>query len=380
MSLIAKAHAVLALTTVAALAAVGQAAAQSGACDGRVAQSQAGSPRSTRTYPIACGTFIQWFLVQHWDDARWRAEYRCLKQAGMRYVVLEPTVDDNAHAAYYPTALPGYHQAAGYPDIVDACLRNAELEGMQVFLGMNFDDVRWWRLGARNPDWLLGEMDAGNAVADELYARYGRRYPRAFAGWYWVWEVDNGDFVVPARRDVLASALDRSVRHLHAIAPDLPVLLCPFMNSHAGTPEAYAAMWQYVFAHCALGRGDIFCPQDGVGAHQLLLRELPAWFKALAGAVRTRPGLRFWSDTETFDSKDWSSAPLERFVAQLRAVQPYVEQSLTFAYSHYYSPLQKPAGYHRAYVEYVRTGRLDSSPTRDDGPAGSRNPAPHARS
>ncbi len=317
--------------------------------------------RAEVRHPIAIGTFIQWYLVKDWTDARWQSEFRNLKAAGMTIVVLEPTVDSQAHVAYYPTTMPGYTLAAGYGDIVDACLRNAQNAGIQVFLGLNFNDD-WWRKGASDPSWLDAQMDVGNAAATELYRKYFHHYNRAFRGWYWAWEVDNLNFQTDKQQSVLAAALDRNVRYLHKLTPHLPVMFCPFMNSKVGTPEVYAAMWRNVFSHTSLGRGDIFCPQDCVGAGGLRLEEVPAWFRALGKCVASVPGLRFWSDTETFDQADWSSAPLSRFVAQLKAVQPYVEHSLTFAYSHYYSPNIANGGYHRSYLNYIRAGALDSHP------------------
>ncbi|MCC6731309.1 MAG: DUF4434 domain-containing protein [Chthonomonadales bacterium] len=312
-------------------------------------------------HPVAAGTFIQWYLVRDWDDARWQAEFHTLKDVGMDTIVFAPTLDGKPGRAYYPTRLPGYSMPPDCPDLVDACLRNAERAGFRVFLGLNFHDD-WWRKAASDPAWLLAQMEEGNRGADELYAAYARRYPRAFHGWYWVWEVDNLNFRTPEQIATLARAIDTNVRHLKRLDPRKPVMLCPFMNAALGSSADYRRMWERVFAACALGRGDVFCPQDCVGAGGLRLAQVPEWFAALREAVRTKPGLRFWADTETFDQRDWTSAPIGRVVAQMRAVQPYVERCLTFAYSHYDSPGVAPAGFHRAYRAYVRSGRLDATP------------------
>ncbi len=320
-------------------------------------------------HPAAVGTFIQWYLVKDWDDAKWRSEFRYMQEVGMRSLVFAPTADSKAHVTYYPTRLPGFQLAEGYPDLVDACLRNAEKAGIRVFLGLNFNDD-WWHKSANDPAWLDAQMQEGNAVAAELYRRYAAKYPHAFAGWYWVWEVDNLNFRTPEQIRTLAQALDSNVRAVKALNPRLPVMLCPFMNASLGTPETYQAMWTAVFAQCSLGRGDIFCPQDCVGAGGLTLEQVPVWFAALKQAVATRSGLRFWADTETFqaesqaaaDADHWIAAPLNRFVAQMKTEQPYVEQCLTFSYSHYYSPNTANSGFQRTYREYLRTGRLETVP------------------
>jgi hypothetical protein len=312
-------------------------------------------------YPVTVGTFIQWFLVKDWGDAQWRAEFRAMKAVGMQYLVFTPTADSKAHVTYYPTQLPGYHLAEGWSDVVDACLRNAEKEGVKVFLSLNFSED-WWQKEGNDPAWLDTQMQDGNAIATELYRRYAGKYPEAFYGWYWAWEVDNLNFRSPQQRQTLAHALDSSVRHLKALNARMPVMLCPFMSADSGTPEAYRQLWTYIFAHSALGRGDIFCPQDCVGAGGLKLEQVPVWFAALRAAVATKPGLEFWSDTETFDATDWTAAPLNRFVAQLKAVQPYVARSITFAYSHYYSPNTANPGFQQTYLGYVRTGKLETIP------------------
>lgn len=314
-----------------------------------------------KSYPVAVGTFIQWYLVKDWSDAQWQAEFRAIREVGMDTLVFAPSVDSTAQTAYYPTQVSGYKQAKGVGDLIDACLRNAQKASIKVFVGLNFHDD-WWKKAGNDPAWLYTQMEVGNTVAEELYRHYHAKYPQAFHGWYWVWEVDNLNFQKPEQAAVLAHALDINVRHLKALDAHMPILLCPFMNATLGTPQAYQALWESVFAHTALGNGDIFCPQDCVGAGGLKLEQVPAWFAALQKAVRTKPGLRFWADVETFHEDDWTSAPLDRFVAQMRAVQPYVEASVTFAYSHYYSPNVKPQGFQQTYRQYVQTGQLETMP------------------
>ncbi|HEX2984477.1 MAG TPA: hypothetical protein VHO28_13120, partial [Ignavibacteriales bacterium] len=48
-------------------------------------------------------------------------------------------------------------------------------------------------------------------------------------------------------------------------------------------------------------------------------------------------------------------------VKQMELEQPYVSNYITFAYSHYNSPLSVDPGFHKTYVEYVKTGKLESS-------------------
>jgi len=310
-------------------------------------------------HPIANGSFIQEALVARWDDARWQEEFRTLKAIGMKYLVLAPTylVDKQKHVStLYPSMLSGVTPRDR--DIVDACLRNAEKAGFRVFLGLNFDE-HWWQADFTG-DWLNRQMELGNRVADELYDRYAEKYPRAFYGWYWVWEVANIDVLhKPESQLALAKALNVNLDHINARYPEMPFMLAPYMNHQLGSAAEYAEIWRQVFLHAHFKAGDIFAPQDCVGAGGLELQQVPEWFAALGDAVKTKPELRFWSDAETFDQRFWTSAPIGRFVEQMEAVKPYVSGIITFAYSHYYSPKDGIDDFHRAYADYIGAGATD---------------------
>lgn len=331
----------------------------------------AAGPR-TPAPPVATGTFIQDWLSRSWDDETWDKEFAYLKEAGMTYIVIAPTAytvttplpagEALVGQTIYPTGLPGFQQKPGYPDLVERSLHYAAKYGMKVFVGLNFNED-WWKNAARDPAWLLEEMKRGNAIATELYQKYHSRYPGTFYGWYWVWEVDNYNFRFQTWENVLVAALNVQLDHLTALDPALPFLFCPFMNYRLGTATQYRDFWTRVFARTHLRPGDIFAPQDCVGAGGLTMDNFTTWFAELRKAVDTKPGLLFWSDAETFVQADWSSAPLNRFVRQLQGVAPYVDNIISFAYTHYYSPNLVDPGFHRTYVDYVQSGgRLDSQP------------------
>jgi hypothetical protein len=142
----------------------------------------------------------------------------------------------------------------------------------------------------------------------------------------------------------------------------MPVMLCPFMNSELGEARPYADFWRYVFANSDLGQGDIFAPQDCIGSGHLKMDQSTEWFAELKEAVKSKPGLHFWADIETFEETDWTAAPLDRFVHQMVNLRPFVEDYITFAYSHYYSPNNTDPGYQKTLQTYVQTGQLDTRP------------------
>lgn len=313
-------------------------------------------------YPVADGTFIQNDLMAYWTDDRWQKELTALKEVGMHYIILAPTLqanEKNISKSVYPSVLPDVTQQ--YPeDLVENCLRNAQKAGFKVFLGLNLND-QWWSANFTY-DWLKHQMEIGNSVADELITRYKKKYGDVMYGWYWVWEVDNIHCNTPALQNALATVLNINLDHLHSVTPSMPFMLCPFMNYRLGTARENSAMWETVFAGAHFNKGDIFAPQDCIGAGGLVLDTLDVWFREMKKAVDTKPGLLFWSDAETFDQRFWTIAPLNRFIRQMEIVKPYVSNIISFAYSHYYSPFKVNKRYHETYLQYVRNGVLPAGP------------------
>ncbi|SHF89338.1 protein of unknown function [Mariniphaga anaerophila] len=314
-----------------------------------------------KSHPVATGTFIQDNLIARWDDQRWQQELAMLKEVGMEYLVLAPTLysnTDNIPRTIYNSEIPGTVKKHN-SDLVENCLRNAKEAGFKVFLGLNFHE-NWWT-ASFSPEWLFAQMETGNQVATELVKKYKNKYPNTMYGWYWVWEVDNLNVKTTERQDVLINALNININHLNEITPEMPFMLCPFVNYRVGNSPENAEMWKYVLPRVNFRKGDIFAPQDCVGAGGLELEMVDEWFSTMADAVKLVPGLEFWSDAETFDQQFWTAAPLDRFVKQMEAVSPYVSNIITFAYSHYYSPFLKTDEFHKTYMHYVHEGTFPDS-------------------
>ena len=314
------------------------------------------SAQCIKKYPVADGTFIQNDLIAHWDDARWRKELNTLKSVGMHYIVIAPTlwVDKEGRATtIYSSSLPNVKNRYAN-DLVENCLRNAQKVGFKVFIGLNMDE-KWWSANFTF-DWFMTQMKTGNALAADLIAKYKSRYKNTMYGWYWVWEVDNIHCTTPLLQNELSTALNVNIDYLHSVTPDMPFMLCPFFNYRLGTSNQNKDMWTTVFKNTHFSNWDVFAPQDCIGAGGLVMPVLNEWFRDLKAAVDTKPGLLFWSDVETFDQRFWSTASLFRFVSQMKIVQPYVSNYITFAYSHYYGPDKVDPQYHRAYRYYTKQG------------------------
>lgn len=317
------------------------------------------------------GTFIQWWLVKDWDDQKWQKEFELLKSLQMEYVVLEPlafyNLDEKSGAwvteTAYPSDIKGFRRLKGYKDIVDACLRNAEKYGIKVFLGLNFSE-EWWS-NRHNAAWINERVKEGNRIAEELWSKYKDKYPASFFGWYWCWETDNIYF---KRYDpynsaqILTNAINLFTDHLESKGIRLPIMLSPYMNWMLGTPGGNGSLWEYVLLNSGLKAGDILCPQDSIGTGGLNRKNYVQWFSELRKAVNKAQGIQLWADTEIFMVSNWNAVTIDKFIAQMSELEPYVDNFLTFSYSHYYSPNIINSGFNETYRNYLLTGVLESIP------------------
>ena len=318
--------------------------------------------------PVIGGSFVTGDLCYSWSDARWQEEFSAMKDAGMQYVVIQAVANsypDEVTKTIYPSNISNTEMATSYPDVVDACLRNAEEAGLKVFIGIDLNDY-WWSSYANDSTWLYSQMELDNQICDELWDNYKGKYSDTFVGWYWCYEIENLNFTLDKQQEVLINAINKQLDHLEAENERMPMMWCPFMNSQVGTASAYKTTWEKIFAGLHLKEGDIFCPQDCVGAGGLDIDEVDTWFAALKEAVDAQPGLVMWSDVETFKTYNSSfiSATIDRVVRQLEIEQPYVDNYITWEYTYYDSPFHTSPGFYKTYMDYLSTGVVEtSSPT-----------------
>ena len=294
--------------------------------------------------PVFTGSFIQHWYVASWTQSQWDAEMKVLADAGMEYLVFTPLKDGDAAPDYLA---------------LEKCLAAASTKGIKVFVGTNHDEG-WWNSATASASWLNARMDEGLEIAREVYSRFHSN--KALYGWYWDWEVDNANW--NSRKDVLAAAWNRTLDGITELDPAMPLLFSPFMNSKLGTPAAYRDFWKALFPMLHLRKGDIFAPQDCVGAGGVTATGAKSWFYQLGEAAKTVDGLKFWANVETFEQFNlpegnrFVTAPFQRVVDQITALEPFVEGIICFAYSHYFSPVLVREEYHNAWMAYRKDGTL----------------------
>ncbi|MFJ3489073.1 DUF4434 domain-containing protein [Leifsonia aquatica] len=312
------------------------------------------APTCTTT-PRVDGSFIQPALVDGWTSSQLTSEFATLTNACITSQVIQWTADTKASTTIYPSGLTGYTQNTS-TDVVSRVLTAADTAGVSEYLGLQTNDD-WWNTYANDATWLNGQATKANALADDLYAKYGTH--TSFAGWYLPFEVDNWNFTTTASWSAMASFYTTIANHLHALTPGKPVIISPFFNTAGGqTSSQWTTMWSSILGSAPI---DVIALQDGVGAGHATTAQLATWFAATKSAITSaRPTTKLWADSETFNP-DFTPMSISQLVADLNAVAPYVSKTLSFSYDHYQSPLVVPAVYDTTYRNYLTSGAVETS-------------------
>ena len=155
------------------------------------------------------------------------------------------------------------------------------------------------------------------------------------------------------------------------------VLLCaslPYMSIAAG-PVVTLSNLVRMLNTINLRDGDIFAPQDAVGALWIREKDLEMTWKLYSEAVKTADAdIRLWANCENFtlafadtaidgiltrpatENTEAVPATLDRFTRQMKTAAKYAENIITFSYNHYYSPELVSPAYIETYLDYVKNG------------------------
>lgn len=325
------------------------------------------------------GTFIQSWYCLWWDDARWQEEIKYMKEAGIEYLIVQDiasfTDADNAEL-YYPSELSCFDNCEKYGDVVGDALRNCQGSGIKVFIGLaDFED--WWVSAGLTKQYSI-ICDKMAIMVEEIYKKYYPQYSDTFYGWYFTPEINN---VPTMKLSILniAKGLNKVIDTADALNPDMPVLLSPYFTNYISVPSVTAALpeWQIFMQTVHFRDGDIFCPQDAVGAGWIKMKDLEKVWKMYSAAVSScDKNIKLWANCESMTvarnrqifmppatlEKENMTATLDRFVKQMDIASRYAENIITFSFNHYYCPVQVNPVYFSTYLDYLKNGRLETQP------------------
>lgn len=322
------------------------------------------------------GTFLQSWMSNSWSDERWQEEINNMKDAGIEYLILQDVANksaDDIWSVYYDSSLAAFENTTVYPDVIEAALRNCKGSGIRVFIGLAmFDD--FWTEGA-----ITGQYEEMCAVAsdmvEEIYNKYYSGYSDCFYGWYFTPEFNN---VLTCQINIngLCDGLNMIIERMNKINSSLPLLLSPFYAEYLATgPVVTLTNLVRMFNRINFRDGDIFAPQDAVGALWTSEENLEKIWKMYSAAVETCDAdIKLWANCENFSlgfadtlldgiltrpaTENTSSitSTLDRFVWQMDIASKYAENIITFSYNHYFSPSYVNPVFINTYIDYVNNG------------------------
>lgn len=338
------------------------------------------------------GSFIQPWLYSGWDDARWRTEMEILKETGIDYLIMGDVANhnqDGTWTVYYESELDFLDGYFVY-NAIDSLFYYCDMYDIKVYLGMGLDTA--WNSDLTTSEGLAANalyMERCNQITTELFNRYKHQYPDTYYGFYFVTELYNTyymetDYGTQLYTDGLAKMFTPVLETCNALDPTMPLLFSPYVNifgyGYASVnPDRFTEFWTQALTKIPFRDGDTLCPQDSCGGGGNDVEHLAEWTACYRDAVDRANAARgtellLGTNAEQFTSPDAyrmtnphgisyvGIKTVDDFAKRLEIARPYVDTLYCFAYSHHYSPNNVPEGFHRAFVEYLQTGKTETNP------------------
>lgn len=333
-------------------------------------------PQERKCAPEFNGTFVQSWLSGSWDEERWADEIETMEKDGVKYLVLQDLASKDAEGnwtIYYDSDLPAFQNADVGTDVLANALKAVKGSDIQIFVGLtSFDNL--WSTGTITKEY--GEVC--NVTADmmqEIYNTYYKGNEANFYSWYFTMEFSNNVLMQLGMPNIIKGlnvVLDKAT----AIDPSIPLMMSPFTSNYLSFGKGAALMqWMKLFSAGHWRDGDIFAPQDAVGAAWIDEDDLEDIWKMYSLAIeQCSADVKLWANCENFTSAVADSfgagfinppasenvvnvpVTLDRFAYQMDVASRYCENIITFSYSHYYSENERSDVFIRTYRDYVDNG------------------------
>ncbi len=336
-------------------------------------------PEEQKCKPEFTGTFIQSWMTASWDGERWAEEAENMKTAGVEYLVLQSLADKaykkdgGAWRVYYDTDVEALKDATYMGDCLEPALKACQDAGIKVFVGLSMFDDFWSEAGIGSLYQDVCRV-AGDMMED-IYNKYGEKYKESLYGWYYTPEISNG-FLCQFTLGGIIRGINHIIDRINEVDATKPLLMSPFYSEYIATgPVVTLCNYVRFFSKVNFRDGDIFAPQDAIGAKWTREKSLEMTWKIYKAAVDTcKADIKLWANCENFDGaiaseilggalspkiteyKSNITATLDRFVRQMDIASKYAENIITFSYNHYYSPSNVNPAFINTYYDYVENG------------------------
>lgn len=337
-------------------------------------------PEQGKCDPVFTGSFIQSWASSTWSDEQWESELEYMKDCGLEYLVVQDLATKGYKAEggrwtlYYDSQLPEFENAdRSETDVLAKALYHCKKAGIKVFVPLAMFDDFWTETALT--DQYAEVCRVSEKMAEEIYANYYEGYEDTFYGWYFVPEINNNILnVIGVKR--LAEGLNGILGKLTELDSSLPLLLSPFYTNYLSAGAAISLV-QLVsfFRHTEFRDGDIYCPQDAVGAGWTDVEDLEKMWALYDKALKTADAdIKLWANVECFTSATADTltdgitgpsatentvsvpATFDRLVYQMQVASAYAENIITFSFNHYYSLKYASPMFIETYKDYLDSG------------------------
>lgn len=337
-------------------------------------------PEEKKCDPVFTGSFIQSWASSTWSDEQWESELEYMKDCGLTYLVVQDLAtkgyksDGGRWTIYYDSKLPEFENAdRSGTDVLEKALYHCKRAGVKVFVPLAMFDDFWTETALT--DQYAEVCKTSERMAEEIYANYYEGYEDTFCGWYFVPEINNNILnVIGVKR--LADGLNGILAKLTGLDASLPLLMSPFYTNYlsAGKTISLAQIVSF-FEYTDFRDGDIFCPQDAVGAGWTDVDDLKMMWALYSEAVKTEEAdVKLWANVECFTTatadtltdgitgpsatENTVSVPVtfDRLVYQMDVASAYAENIITFSFNHYYSLKYASSMFMDTYKDYLANG------------------------
>ncbi len=336
-------------------------------------------PEEQKTKPEFSGSFIQSWMTCVWDDERWAEEVENMKKAGVEYLVLQSLADKKYKkdggewSVYYDTDVEALKDAKFGGDCLEPALRHCQAAGIKVFVGLSMFDDFWSEAGIGSLYQDVCRV-AGDMMED-IYNKYGEKYKDSLYGWYYTPEISNG-FLCQFTLGGIIKGINHIIDRINEVDATKPLLMSPFYSEYIATgPIVTLCNYVRFFKKVNFRDGDIFAPQDAIGAKWTREKNLEMTWKVYKAAFDTcEADIKLWANCENFDGAiatetlggllspkitehtSNQTATLDRFARQMEVASRYAENIITFSYNHYYSPSTVNPAFINTYYDYLENG------------------------
>lgn len=341
-------------------------------------------PVEQKCKPEFSGTFIQSWMTCVWDDDRWVQEVTNMKKAGIDYLVLQGLADKGSESlggtwnVYYDSDVEALKDGVYGGDCLEIALKHCEDAGIKVFVGLTMFDDFWTESAFGNQYQEICEVAA--AMIKDIYNKYGEKYDDSLYGWYFTPEISNG-YLCQLSLNGIIKGLNTVIDGINKTDEAMPLLLSPYYSEYTALgPVATLCNYVRFFNKVNFRDGDIFAPQDAVGAKWTREKSLEMTWKLYKAAVDTcEADIKLWANCENFDGAITTetlggllspkitehtsnqTATFDRFARQMEIASRYAENIITFSYNHYYSPSLVNPAFIETYYDYVENGYVVES-------------------